>query len=95
MNWFDFSPRSWGRVWLWTLLGTLLCVSVALYVDSFNFNTLTESARLRAIAMNIILPSVLAAPMLLFFTSKLRELAKQGEEGLIVAHQGGYAIATS
>ena len=66
---FDFSPRGWGRVWLWTLMGTLLCITVALYVDSFNFVAYDEAARQRAILTNIFLPILLAAPMLLFLTS--------------------------
>jgi diguanylate cyclase len=72
---FDFSPRGWGRVILWTVVGTLACVAVALYVDSFNFATMDDEQRLRAILVNILLPVCLAVPMLLFLTIKLRELA--------------------
>jgi diguanylate cyclase (GGDEF)-like protein len=71
----DFSPRGWGRVWLWTVLGTTLCIGVVLYVDSFNFPTLDEASLTRAILVDILLPIVLAVPMLVFLTSKLRELA--------------------
>lgn len=81
----DFSARGWGRVILWTVLGTLGCIVVALYVDSFNFMTMDEAGRNRAILTNILLPLMLAAPMLLFLTSKLRELAIAHHELSIVA----------
>lgn len=82
---FDFSPRGWGRVWLWTLMGTLLCITVALYVDSFNFLAYDDAGRQRAILTNIFLPMFLAAPMLLFLTSKLRDLAIAHYELSVVA----------
>lgn len=71
----DFSPRGWGRVWLWTTLGTLFCVAVVLYVDSFNFPTMTGGERLRAIIVDLALPIILGGTMLFFLTSKLRQLA--------------------
>jgi diguanylate cyclase len=71
----DFSSRGWGRVILWTTLGTVLCVFVALYVDSFNFPRLSREDLVRAILVDILLPICLAVPMLLFFTIKLRQLA--------------------
>lgn len=71
----DFSARGWGRVILWTVLGTAFCVAMALYVDSFNFPRLTEEELARAILIDIFLPTGLAVPMLLFLTFKLRELA--------------------
>ena len=83
----DFSPRGRGRVWLWTTLGTIFCVSVAVYVDSFNFAAMTEEQRFRAILVDVLLPTVLAAPMLFFLTSKLRELA-------IAHHQLSVAAST-
>lgn len=71
----DLSAESWGRVIAYTVLGTLVCVAAALYVDSFNFAHYTEAERTRAIIIDIALPVVLAVPLLLFFTSKLRDLA--------------------
>ncbi|MHB1109955.1 MAG: GGDEF domain-containing protein [Devosia sp.] len=82
---FDFSARGWGRVILWTVLGTLGCIAVAIYVGSFNFVTLDQAGRTRAILINIFLPLMLAAPMLLFLTSKLRELAIARHQLAIVA----------
>jgi diguanylate cyclase (GGDEF)-like protein len=71
----DLSPESWGRVALFTVGGTALCVGAAVYVDSFNFATMDAAARLRAILTDVLLPIALAVPLLLFFTSKLRDLA--------------------
>jgi diguanylate cyclase len=71
----DFSSRGWGRVILWTVLGTLVCVTVALYVDSFNFPRLSRDDLVRAVLVDIFVPIGLAVPMLLFLTIKLRELA--------------------
>jgi len=75
----DLSPQSWGRVIASTIIGTVGCVSIALYVDSFNFAALDDGERLRAIITDIFVPMLLAVPLLLFFTGKLRELA--------IAHQ--------
>jgi len=82
---FDYSSRGWGRVILWTVFGTLGCIAVALGVDSFNFTMLDEEQRTRAILTDILLPLLLAPPLLLFFTSKLRELAIAHHELSIVA----------
>src|SRR5215217_4740592 len=72
---WDFSALGWGRVILVTLAGTILCVTAALLVDSFNFPRLDQGARVQAIVVDIVLPIVLAAPMLSFLMAKLRELA--------------------
>ena len=71
----DLSAEGWGRVIVYTVLGTLVCVTAALWVDSFNFPLYDDEARSHAIIVDIALPIVLAVPLLLFFTSKLRELA--------------------
>jgi diguanylate cyclase len=72
---WDFSARSWGRVALVTLLGTLTCVLAAVFVDSFNFPNLDEAGRWRSITVDVLLPTALALPMLGFLMAKLRELA--------------------
>ena len=73
----DFSPRGRGRVAAWTLLGTLGCMIVALSIDvTFNAGTYQSPAsRTRGILINIGVPLILAAPLLFFLTSKMRELA--------------------
>jgi diguanylate cyclase len=82
---WDFSARGWGRVTLVTLSGTLLCVSAALFVDSFTFSQMDESALFRAVMVDIFLPIALAAPMLGFLMTKLRELAIAKHELTILA----------
>ena len=71
----DLSPESKGRVVLTTLVGTAVCVAVAIYVDSFNFPLYDATTRFRSLLTDIFLPVGLAVPLLLFFSSKLRELA--------------------
>jgi diguanylate cyclase (GGDEF)-like protein len=72
---FDLSAEGWGRVIVTTITVTLLCIAIALYVDSFNFVHLSEQSRIRAIFTDILVPTVLCVPLMLFFLSKLRELA--------------------
>src|SRR3569623_9784 len=69
------SPESKARVILTTVVGTAICVATAVYVDSFNFGLYDEAARLRSLQTDEFLPVVLAVPLLLFFSNKLRELA--------------------
>src|SRR5204862_4233943 len=75
----DLSAQSWGRVIVTTIVGTVFCIVIALAVDSFNLSTMEADARMRSIAIDIFLPILLAVPLLLFFSGKLRELA--------IAHQ--------
>ena len=44
-------------------------------MDSFNFASYDAATRLRSLLTDVLLPTVLAVPLLLFFTSKLRDLA--------------------
>jgi len=71
----DFSPAGKGRVYLWTALGTLGCVAVALLVDSFNFHNLNADALRWSIVIDVVVPIGLAVPILYILLSKLRELA--------------------
>lgn len=75
LNKLDWSAQGWPRVFLWTILGTLGCIAAATWVDSFNFATLDDKAIARALLTDIGLPTLLAAPLIFFFSSKLRELA--------------------
>lgn len=81
----DFSPTSWTRVALGTLGGIGLCVAAALYVDSFNFAGLDSPALQRAITVDILLPTVLAGPLLFLLLSKMRQLAIAHRELSIIA----------
>lgn len=71
----DLSPQSKNRTYLVTIAGTLLCISAALFFDSFNWSAMTPDVRLRSILLDIFLPLLLAAPLIWFFMNKLRELA--------------------
>ena len=71
----NLSPESWGRVVATTLLGTTICIAVAVYADSFNFQGMNEAQRFQSFILDIMVPTVLAVPLLLFFSMKLRELA--------------------
>lgn len=75
----NLSPQSWGRVIVTTLAGTVVCIAVAFYVDSFNFTDMDNATRLRAMVSDLFIPTVLAVPIIFFLSSKLRELA--------IAHQ--------
>lgn len=71
---FDLTPVGRGRVYLWTVLGTLGCVAVALGIDSLNFHNLTEAQQFRAITMDTLIPIGLAAPILFFLLTRIRQL---------------------
>jgi diguanylate cyclase (GGDEF)-like protein len=71
----DWSATGWARVVLVTIIGTLACVGVATYVDSFTFAAKAPDELVVAILIDILLPLFLAGPLLFFFTMKLRELA--------------------
>ena len=71
----NLSPESWGRVIVTTIVGTAICIATSFYVDSFNFAAMDDQVRLRAMAGDLLVPVVLAVPIILFLSSKLRELA--------------------
>lgn len=71
----DLSPLGKGRIYLATVAGTLFCICVALFVDSFNFSSLSPDRLMRAILVDILVPTALAAPLIWYFMSKLRALA--------------------
>jgi len=81
----DFSSLGWGRVVAVTFAGTAVCIAAALFVDSFNFPSMTREEVARAVAVNVLLPLCLAAPMLVFLMTKLRELAIAKYELTILA----------
>lgn len=81
----DLSVRSKARVWLGTIFGTLLCIAPALFVESFNFPNLSPAALRRAIAFDILLPAVLAGPLLFLLLGKVRQLAIANSELAVLA----------
>jgi diguanylate cyclase (GGDEF)-like protein len=81
----DFSRTGWARVFLGTIAGTLFCVAIAVYVDSFNFVNLSPKALYRALMVDILLPTFLAGPLLFLLLGKIRQLAVAHRELAIVA----------
>lgn len=81
----DLSARGWVRVTLWTVLGTIGCIAITLLVDAVNLMSESEPLRLQGMMIDILLPTLLAAPLLFFFTSKLRELAIAHEQMAVLA----------
>ena len=70
----DFSPTGLARVYLVTILGTLGCIAVTFFVDSFQFPELSPDKLRRAIILDTLLPLGLAAPLLFILMSKIRLL---------------------
>jgi diguanylate cyclase (GGDEF)-like protein len=60
---------------LWTVLGTLGCIAVAFWFDSFNFPSLDETQLFHAVLTDLFVPLTLGPPVFIFFSTKLRELA--------------------
>ncbi len=81
----DLSPLGKGRIYLATGAGTLFCVCAALFIDSFNFGSMSPDRLLRAILVDILLPTALAGPLIWYFMSKLRALAIAHERLAIFA----------
>lgn len=81
----DFSVTGWKRVIAGTVSGTILCISAALFVDCFNFHNLSEEALHRAVAVDILLPTALAAPLLFMLLRKVQQLAIAHRELSVIA----------
>jgi diguanylate cyclase len=68
---FDLSARSWSRVILLTIVGTLCCIVFAFTFDSYSFEEglwqLGTSPR-----NNVIIPLLIAPPFFFYLLSKLR-----------------------
>ncbi|QQR39918.1 GGDEF domain-containing protein [Devosia rhizoryzae] len=76
----DFSVRSKARVWAGTVLGTLFCVAAATIVDAPNFAGFTPEELTKALTIDILLPTVLAGPLLYFLLNQIRALALARDE---------------
>jgi len=81
----DFSATGGARVIAGTLCGTLFCICVALFVDSFNFSSMTDAQYQSALMVNILLPAGLAAPLFYLLLHKMRLLAIAHQEISIIA----------
>jgi diguanylate cyclase (GGDEF)-like protein len=71
----DWSRRGWVRVYVVTLLGTLACVAIVMIVDLDHLLVPASAERTRALLVDTLLPTLLAAPAFFFFLKKIRELA--------------------
>jgi len=67
--------RDWLRIALVTVIGTLVCIAVALFLDYPNFSRMEGELRAVAIRNNILIPIVLAIPIFSVFQWKIRQLA--------------------
>ena len=67
--------RDWLRIALVTVVGTLVCITVALFLDYPNFSRMEGDLRAVAIRNNILIPIVLAIPIFSVFQWKIRQLA--------------------
>jgi diguanylate cyclase len=73
MRKLDWSAKGWPRVFIFTALGTAICIAVAFAVDSFSFSTLTWRWGSDPIN-NLIIPLLVAPPFFLLLLSKMRQL---------------------
>jgi len=60
---------------MWTLFGSLGCIVAAVLLDSTTFTHVSEAERTRSLLTDVFVPLIIAAPLLYYFSSKLRELA--------------------
>jgi diguanylate cyclase len=77
----DFSPEGWGRVVLFTIVGTVFCMAVAFAIDGYSNDWNWGRTPLN----NIVIPLVLAPPFFVYLLSKLRQLALAHRALTIVA----------
>lgn len=72
-----------------TILGTLFCIIVTLFIDSFSLPMMTEEARRASIRNDVLIPIVLAGPLLFLLMLKVRQLAiTQGYLQIIASTDG-------
>jgi diguanylate cyclase (GGDEF)-like protein len=81
---FDISNTSYLRVLLLTLAGTLLCITVAFLFDSIDLGTGTWRWGTSPVN-NVVLPCILAAPLLYLLLSKQRQLTSAHQELIAVS----------
>ncbi|PZO81327.1 MAG: GGDEF domain-containing protein [Mesorhizobium amorphae] len=74
------APTGWFRVIALTVVGTVFCIGVALFVDSFNFARMTPAEREWAIWQNILVATALAGPIIFLLSFQMRRLTLIQEE---------------
>jgi diguanylate cyclase len=82
----DWSARSRARIYLFTVLGTAICIAVAFAFDSYSFVRGTWQWGADPLN-NLIIPLLLAPPFFIFLLSQMRQLA--------IAHHELLSIATT
>lgn len=80
----DLSSRGKTRVYLLTAVGTCFCILAAFAIDSYSFETGVWRWGDKPIN-NLVIPLVLAPPIIFFLLSKLRELSIAHHELMNVA----------
>lgn len=80
----DLSPTGKARVYLGTIGGTLLCIAVALLIDGYDLATGTWRWGSEPVN-NILIPGVLAPPLLFLLLNQMRQLALAHREVLTAA----------
>jgi diguanylate cyclase len=80
----DWSARGHLRVYVFTALGTAVCIAVAFAVDSYSFTTGAWRWGDNPIN-NLVIPLLLAPPFFFVLLNKLRELAIAHHELLSIA----------
>ena len=84
----DWSSRGRARTYTGTFLGTVLCIAFTLVFDSFSFATM--SWRWGNEPLNdVVIPLLLAPPLLFFLLDKMRQLAVAHRELMTVAATDG------
>jgi diguanylate cyclase len=80
----DLSPTSSLRVYAGTIAGTLLSMAIAMIVDSYSLQTGTWRWGSDPFN-NILIPAIVAPPLLYILLSKMRELALAHQELLVAS----------
>ncbi|MEP0275633.1 MAG: GGDEF domain-containing protein [Nitratireductor sp.] len=80
----DLSPTGKGRVYVMTVLGTLMCMLLAFVLDGYSIESGQWALGERWVN-NLIIPALVAPPFFYFLLSKLRELSLAHRELLTVA----------
>lgn len=81
----DLSKRSWARVWLATVAVGILGVSIAISADWEHIAGLTSDALMQAITVDMLLPTLVACPLVFLLLTQIRVLAIARDEMEVLA----------
>lgn len=71
----SLSSRGWLKLVRWTVFGTLGCIAIAVAFNTLAFWSHTPEAFRQGIVSAVSIPVLLAAPLFVYLSLKLRELA--------------------